>query len=696
MLWALLALTRASAWPAFGAVALAGAAIVAVGARPVSARVPRLLAAPPAWAFVGACAIAAAAISYAVARVSLHDTPLSIDAATYLMEARALAHGSLGAPIPTPAQAFGARFLFEGADGRMHGVFPPGWPLFVAPFVIARAPMLAGPFVAALLVVAQYALGRAVGARYDAAPDASSATASDSEIATRASLLLTLPSFARAIETADLLSHAFVAVLATTALACALFYAARPSRALGAAIGACIAWAFVSRLLDGVVLAIVVASVLALARPRVTLRPLAFAIVAAAPLLALLAIDQRAATGSALTPTQSEYFARADYPPTCHRLGFGADVGCNVEHPDAVLRDGPDGYGADDALGVVRERASVLGEDLFGFAPIALLAFVAPLRRRGVAPLAAFALALTLGYGLFYYGNAAAFGARHLFPAAPCFYLLVAHALVAAPHRARGWLDAPHARGAAIAAAVLATAIAQRPVWTLRLARVEAYHAARSDLRRTLARHGIARGVLRTRDETAYVAAFDPRLDDDRFVVEDDRSGLVELRRAHPGLPQFLALGHDEVGKIYDPPPPPPGLLVELERAWPSFQRPSGLGARPREIGGASGGAALDVAWSRDGATLTIPFDVVAAGRYELRVDGFAGPDHADWALSIDGAPLPAWRGYAASREVRRGESATLDLAAGRHALVARCTGRERESSGWRAEFDALVGEPAK
>ena len=45
-------------------------------------------------------------------------------------------------PFPSgaslPRLAFNAKFLFEGADGRLHGVFVPGYPLFLAPFPIAR------------------------------------------------------------------------------------------------------------------------------------------------------------------------------------------------------------------------------------------------------------------------------------------------------------------------------------------------------------------------------------------------------------------------------------------------------------------------------------------------------------------------------------------------------------------------------
>ena len=157
--------------------------------------------------FVFACALIAASISYWVVRSPMNARPLSIDGHVYLQQARALSHLRFGTPLPSPRLAFSARFLFEGADGRLHGVFPPGFPLFLAPFVRLSIPLLSGPVMAALLVVAQHDLARAL--KLDA-------------WTARLSILLALPSFARAVETADLLSHAFVAVLATFALSSAL------------------------------------------------------------------------------------------------------------------------------------------------------------------------------------------------------------------------------------------------------------------------------------------------------------------------------------------------------------------------------------------------------------------------------------------------------------------------------------------
>jgi hypothetical protein len=397
------------------------------------------------------------------------------------------------------------------------------------------------------------------------------------------------------------------------------------------------------------------------------------------------------------TPTQTLYFARSDWPPTCHRLGFGPDIGCTVEHPGPVARLGGHGFGPSEGLAVVRERAGSLGEELFGFAPLALLAFVPLVAGVSAADavLVAFVFALTLAYGLFYYGNSLFFGARHLFPAAPFFWLLVARGALLAPHRARGWLDAPHARGAAVVVVLAVAVVASRAPWKTRSADAADFQSARSDLRRTMDARGIDRGILKTRDYTAFASAFDPQWGgEDRIVAMEDGSGLMDLRRAHPDLPVYLSLAGEDVGRLYVS-RPGPGVLVELERAWPAFVRPRGLATRQAVQDGASGGNVLRVFHAAPGGEVAIPFDVVVAGSYALRVDGFGGPDEGDYALLLDDQPLGAWHGFETTLTPVRSDASRRELASGRHVLVARCVGHDAASLGFDARLDALVGEPA-
>ncbi len=683
--WLALALNHRAEWPRAGFVALGSALVAALLLRRVSALVPRALLAAPRPVFVGVCALAAGAISGWATHAAMRDQPLSIDAGVYLMQARALAHGHLGLLEQHPIQAFGDRFMLEGPDGELYGIFPPGWPLAIVPFVLVGAPMLVGPAVAVALVLAQAALGRAVGR---AAGDEEAG-----ELAMRVSLLLSLASIGRALETADLLSHAFVAVLATLAIAGALSLGipgrtARASRAWGLAVGACVGWALASRLLDGLVLGAAVAGVLAWRRP--SLARAGWLAAGAAPFLLLLAVEQHAATGAWLTPTQTLYFARSDWPPTCHRLGFGPDVGCTVEHPGPTRDLGGDGYQLHDALRITRERAGALGQDLLGWGPLLLAAF---------APLAVFAsavdavavalvLALTLAYGLFYYGNAMFFDARHLFPAAAFVWLLVA--------RATSLAKSPVARGVGVVCALSVAVAGVWLPWKTRVAGAADFQSTRSDLRRTFAQHDVAAGILKTHDLTSFASAFDPWAHDtQRLVALDDGAGLVELRRARPDLPVLISLPGDGVGRMYLT-APSPGVGVELERSWPVFVRPHGLGTKQQPQEGASGGTVLWLSHATVGASVDVAFETSTPGRYALRVDAWAGPDEGDYALELDGEPLAALHGYARGRRALRGTPTTRTLGAGRHVLVARCTGQSDASSGYDARLDALVGDPAE
>ena len=213
----------------------------------------------------------------------------------------------------------------------MHGVFPPGYPLFLAPFVRLGVPLAAGPCTAALLAFAQYAIGKAL---------------TRDEFASRLAVLVALPSFPRALETADLLSHAFVAVLACAAVGAAFRLGERGSWRPAVTLGIAAGWLFAARLLDGVLVATVCAVLVggALRRRTVRARHVALALATAAPFVMLVAMQQRAATGSFVVPTQYEYFARSDWPPSCHRIGFGTDVGCAVEHTAERASFGPRGY----------------------------------------------------------------------------------------------------------------------------------------------------------------------------------------------------------------------------------------------------------------------------------------------------------------------------------------------------------------
>ncbi|MGZ3476434.1 MAG: hypothetical protein ACXWUG_21295 [Polyangiales bacterium] len=659
-------------------VVLAGLAFAVARARPQLSEVAfETLRKPSLRAFLLATASVAALLSFLVVTGPMHDRPHSIDANVYLFQARALSHFHFGVPIPEPRTLFGGRFLFEGADGKLHGVFPPGYPLFLVPFVWIGMPLLAGPVTAVALALAQWLLGRAIEG--------------EDGVATRLAVLLSLPSFARAIETADLLSHAFVAVLATVAIALALLLLEKASVARALAIGAAVGWATASRLLDGIVIGFVVGAIViyGVVQRKVSIGLVLSMIGAALPFVALVLVEQKAATGSFRVPTQSVYFARSDWPPTCHRLGFGADVGCAVEHEKERASFGPDGYGLDDAFRIVRQRASMLGVDLFGLSWIGIGGFaaVAAWGRKRDALLAGAVVVFTLAYGLFYYGNAPAFGARHLFPIAPALLLLVARAAEKMP-----------AAAIAVNVTVLISCV---PRWIAGSEVVRRAQSGRIDVRGVIARGEFERGMFVTGDEMSWISAFDPYRDGDaRVLVRFDGSGLKDLRRLRPDLIVHSLLEGDQIqtAKLAAP---PPGLLVELERAWPSFiQRTGDVGMKVEKSQqccqlDASGDRVLFVFHGTEGASLSIPFYAPKSGSFALRVDSLVAPDYGIWSTAIDGAPLSTIDGYGEKVALKKGEPQVRELSAGTHVLTLKCVGKNPASKGLSMSFDALVGEPA-
>ncbi len=300
----------------------------------------------------------------------------------------------------------------------------------------------------------------------------------------------------------------------------------------------------------------------------------------------------------------------------------------------------------------------------------------------------ALVLALTLAYGLFYYGNAMFFDARHLFPAAAFVWLLVG--------RATSLAKSPVVRGVSIVCALAVAVAGVWQPWKTRVAGAADFQSTRSDLRRTFAEHAIAAGILKTHDLTSFASAFDPwARDTQRLVALDDGAGLVELRRARPDLPVLISLPNDDVGRMYLA-APAPGVGVELERSWPVFVRPHGLATKQQPQKGASGGTVLWLWHATVGASVDLAFETSTSGRYALRVDSWAGPDEGDYTLELDGEPLAELHGYARGRRALRGTPTTRTLEAGRHVLVARCTGQSDASSGYDARLDALLGDPAE
>jgi hypothetical protein len=517
-----------------------------------------------------------------------------------------------------------------------------------------------------------------------------------------------LPTYTRAIETADLLSHAFVAALGATAFALAFALRERPRRSLFLALGATLGWVFIARLLDGLLIG--AASLVVLATSpvlrRAGLRNLALgavlAIAGAAPFLGLLLADQHAATGSWWVPTQYEYFARSDWPRDCHRLGFGRDIGCAVEHPQAREAFAREGYTLRDGLAVTRERATLFSIEVVGLVVLAWLVFAWVIFRGNARDLAlgGFVVSFTAAYSLFYYGNSLLHGARHLFAVEPFFALLAARVALGLPARSGRWFDAPHTKGAASLALLGAIGASSRLQWSVFTMLADRLQQPRIDVEQFIRRNHLRSGLVIAFDKIAWTAAFDPYRDGrDLIPVLNDGAGLRELRRAHPEVQPYFILPSGDIGRPQFP-PVPGQVRIEMEAAWPSFQRVRGLATKRANTlqlvhWPSNGGEGLFVFASQQGAELRFPFDLVNGGTFAPRMIGYRSYDFGDYEFSIDGHALPRWDGFSPRPMPAIGVAGEpLTLQPGPHEFAARCVGHDARSEDFLALWDSLVLDP--
>jgi hypothetical protein len=364
---------------------------------------------------IPAYAALAAALSGLYVVYFLKGGPRIIDATAYFLQARALAEGHLAFPIPAPTAAFRGRFALLGPHG-LAGIFPPGYPLLLAAGFRLHAPMLIGPVLAALLVVATYRATKELVGREDAA---------------RTAALLSALCAALRYHTADTMSHGLSALLLVTAL----MLAARPSLIRGTLAGLLAGWLLATRPMTGAVAATLALSlVVARSSRRERWLNLGAAALWLIPGLVLLAAQQRAATGSFFASTQLSYYALADGPPGCFRWGFGPNVGCRFEHGDFVKRHLVGGFGPLAALRTTGERLLWHLFDVANLAPAALLLPWIVWRERansGVRWAAAAVAGVFAAYLPFYYpGSYPGGGARFFADALPLEHALLGLSLV--------------------------------------------------------------------------------------------------------------------------------------------------------------------------------------------------------------------------------------------------------------------------
>ncbi len=288
--------------------------------------------------FLAGAGLVAAFLTLGYAAHYLRGGPRIIDATTYVLQAKALAHGHVSWHVPFPSASFRGRFLLFREPDHLAGIFPPGWPLLLSLGFIVGSPMLVGIALSAALVIATYALTLEL---------------SQQEGTARLAACLSVVCVALRYQTADPMSHAASALGVTVALACA-FRAMRgtATRNYFIAAGACIGFVACTRPVSSLPIFLVVLFVVR----KASWRNLATLIGAIVPGIVILLLAQHAATGSALISTQQAYYAVSDGPPGCFRYGFGDGVGCLHEHGDFVRSRLTHGYGLMAALGTTLRR----------------------------------------------------------------------------------------------------------------------------------------------------------------------------------------------------------------------------------------------------------------------------------------------------------------------------------------------------
>jgi hypothetical protein len=574
-------------------------------------------------------AFAAAFLSLGYVAYYLRGGPRIIDATTYFLQGRALSHGKLAWKAIEPTASFRGRFLLAGEGGKLAGIFPPGYPLLLAAGFLVGAPMVIGPLLGAALVVLTYWLTLEL-------------TQEDARLVPEApaiasvAVALSVLSAALRYHTADTMSHGAAAVGIAAALAAALRGrrlqgSGRSGTAMFAAAGLAVGWVASTRMASSLPIGVVVFIIAKGTRSAdgTTRRwpSLGLTIAGMVPGVLLLALANRAATGSPLGFAQHAYYAVSDGPPGCFRYGFGAGIGCLFEHGDFVRAHLLHGFGLVAALGTTFRRLRMHLLDVANLEPLALLVLVpALLRSRAPRSLPRLAVLLVLGqivaYAPFYFdGNYPGGGARLFADVRP-----VEHALVAI----------------AVAMILPGIAFARRGLLLLSLVCAGfAVHAVNDHIALASRDGGrpayepdvghesqISRGLVFFSNDEAFNLAYDPKAEPSRELLaarqhNDDHDRLVYDRLGHPPSYSYR-MGANVESSTLNVWVPPAGSnedfwRFESEADWPPLAQTGGW-AEPDWMSGtcASGERAITLRPTPESgeASVTIELPVPRDGRW--------------------------------------------------------------------------------
>lgn len=121
---------------------------------------PRLRGHRWVGAIVLLLAFFAFAASLTISRQVFERVPHLEDEVAYLFQAKVFAHGAVVAPLEFPKSAFWQPFVIEDESGTRYSKYPPGWSILLAVGVLLGLPAVVNAALSALTVVVTFALGR--------------------------------------------------------------------------------------------------------------------------------------------------------------------------------------------------------------------------------------------------------------------------------------------------------------------------------------------------------------------------------------------------------------------------------------------------------------------------------------------------------------------------------------------------------
>jgi hypothetical protein len=347
----------------------------------------RWMRALPRWRIDVALAIVTILVVRHTSFAAFHNYPQVMDEIAYDLLGRRI---SIFHPIPSSGPLpdfFRVRFMVDAplVGGRDYPLFQPGWPMVIAVGYWLHVAKIVPAIATAALVIAGSRLGERLYGRFTGVV---------------AGLFLLFSGFVGWVG-ASYFAHAWSAALYAIALerAIAALEDDLPrkmafSRALAGGLFA--GWLVVTRVSIAAALLLPLAATIAFRaferrdarswRRGVRIKASArrpIAVFALATMLGVLAqmAWNGATTGHAFELPQDRYFALTEPNPTCHRLGFGDDIGCPREHPNEVPQEG---YTPARALEVDRIRWETFRTDAWGCAvPLLLVAIFCARRWRG-------------------------------------------------------------------------------------------------------------------------------------------------------------------------------------------------------------------------------------------------------------------------------------------------------------------------